>query len=553
MMTGGPDRGLGVDAWFRHPVRAAACNDTTLHFRRHCERSEAIQGFSILLWIATAAVPPREDAPARRPGHLLKTPQKQTEASGLQARRLAAYLLKAVLRDKQPFDEAFAASGAKAAFATLEFRDRAFARAIAATALRRLGQIEDLLRRFLEKPLPAEAFEARFILIAGTVQLTFMDVAPHAAISLAVEQAKGSRGAHRYAGLINAVLRKVSANAAQIVPQQDAATLNTPAWLFSRWTRHYGEETVRRIAAAHLEEPALDLSFKAGPAEWAARLSGTLLPWGTVRLAAKGRIEDIEGYGEGAWWVQDAAAALPALLLGDVGGKRIADLCAAPGGKTAELAARGAQVTAVDLSASRLRRLRENLARLDLKADVVQADAGEWTPPELFDAVLLDAPCSATGTIRRNPDIPYLKSEADVDALVLVQARLLSHALSLVKPGGQLVYSTCSLEPEEGEAQIARLLASRTDVALVPIDPRRHCEPRLGGRGKLREAIQGQVPDGVLDRHGGQGRLATTTGPDHTLGIPAETVTAAGMLRTLPFHAGGMDGFFAALLTKRPE
>ncbi len=427
------------------------------------------------------------------------------ENSGLKARQLAVHLLKAVLRDKQPFDDAFAGTGAKDAFAGLEFRDRAFARAIAATALRRLGQIENLLSRFLEKPLPAEAFEARFILIAGSVQLAFMAVAPHAAISLAVEQAKASHGAHRYAGLINAVLRKVAANAKAIIAEQDAAVLNTPAWLFTRWAGHYGEETARKIAAAHLKEPALDLSVKADAPAWAARLGGEVLPWGSVRLSVKGRIEDIEGYAEGAWWVQDAAAALPALLLGEVGGKRVADLCAAPGGKTAELAARGALVTAVDVSASRLHRLKENLDRLRLHAEIVQADVAGWTPPEAFDAVLLDAPCSATGTIRRNPDIPYLKTPADIAALSAVQARLLDHAVGLLKPGGQLVYSTCSLEAEEGEAQIERLLASRPDVAFIPIQ----------------------------------------TGE---LNIPAECITPSGMLRTLPFHSGGMDGFLAARL-----
>ncbi len=458
----------------------------------------------------------------------------------MQARRLAVYLLRAVLRERQPFDEAFAGSGAKAAFAGLESRDRAFAHAIAATALRRLGQIEDLLGRFMQKPLPADAFEARFILIAAVAQLAFMEVAPHAAISLAVDQAKASRGTHRYAGLINAVLRKVSANAAAILAEQDAGRLNTPAWLFARWARHYGEETARLIAAAHLEEPALDLSVKADAAAWAARLGGELLPSGTVRLSVKGRIEDIEGYAEGAWWVQDAAAALPALLLGDVRGLRVADLCAAPGGKTAELAARGAHVTAVDHSASRLHRLKENLDRLGLEAEIVQADVAAWTAPGPCDAVLLDAPCSATGTIRRNPDIPYLKAEADIAALSGVQARLLEHALGLLKPGGLLVYSTCSLEAEEGEAQIERLLVARPDVALLPIVPDRHCEPS--------EAIQDQASDAAMDARGGQDRLAMTDA-----NIPPECVTPSGMLRTLPFHCDRMDGFFAARLTLNPS
>src|SRR5271157_1789977 len=232
----------------------------------------------------------------------------QSQTSGLQARQLASHLLKAVLRNKQPFDEALAASSAKAAFSGLAFRDRAFARAIAATALRRLGQIEDMLGRFLEKPLPADAFEARFILISGVTQLAFMEVAPHAAIGLAVEQAKGTRAARHLAGLVNAVLRRVSANEAEILAEQDASKLNTPGWLWRRWVRHYGEEIASRIAAAHLEEPPLDFSMKLDAASWAEPLSGSLLPWGTVRVSAKGRIEDIEGYAEGAWWVQDAAA-----------------------------------------------------------------------------------------------------------------------------------------------------------------------------------------------------------------------------------------------------
>jgi len=435
-----------------------------------------------------------------------QTPARGADSSGLTARRLAVYLLKSVLHDHQSFDEAFAGSSARAAFSDMEARDRAFARAIATIALRRLGQIEDMVGRFVEKPLAADAFEARAILIAGTAQLAFMDVAPHAAIGLAVEQAKASRFSRYLAGLINAVLRRVSENKAAILQEQDAAALNTPAWLWERWTAHYGEATAREIAGAHLEEPTLDLSVKADAGEWAAKLQGEVLPWGSVRLSHKGRVEEIEGYAEGAWWVQDAAAAIPALLLGDVAGKRVADLCAAPGGKTAQLAALRAQVTAVDISSSRLRRLGENLARLGLSADIVQTNAAEWIPAEPFDAILLDAPCSATGTIRRNPDIAHLKKAADIAALARVQKRLLRHALTLLKPGGTLVYATCSLEPEEGEAQIEALLAERADVRLLPIDAAE-------------------------------------------LGLAPEAITPNGCLRTLPFHAGGMDGFFAARLT----
>ncbi|HZV22075.1 MAG TPA: RsmB/NOP family class I SAM-dependent RNA methyltransferase, partial [Hyphomicrobiales bacterium] len=282
---------------------------------------------------------------------------------------------------------------------------------------------------------------------------------------------------------------------------------NTPPWLYWRWCDAYGEACARNIAAAHLEEPALDLSVRADADGWAKRLRGELLPWGSLRIRLKGRVEDIDGYTEGEWWVQDAAAALPALLLGDVKNKRVADLCAAPGGKTAQLAARGAVVTAVDISEPRLRRLRENLARLNLKAGIVQADAAEWTSARRFDAILLDVPCSATGTIRRNPDIPYLKSEADLAKLLPLQRRLLENALCLLKPGGCLVYSTCSLEPEEGEAQIDWLLSNHGEIKLVPVDAPSLC-------------------------------------------IPPEAVTPAGMLRTLPFHCGGMDGFFAAKIEK---
>jgi 16S rRNA (cytosine967-C5)-methyltransferase len=261
------------------------------------------------------------------------------------------------------------------------------------------------------------------------------------------------------------------------------------------------------------QEPALDLSVKQDAASWAERLRGRVLPNGTVRMLAQGAVTLLPGFREGAWWVQDAAAALPATLLGDVRGLRVADLCAAPGGKTAQLAFAGARVTAVDRSAQRLTRLRENFTRLGLAIETVAADALEWQS-EPFDAVLLDAPCSSTGTIRRHPDVPWIKGEADLAALTSLQTRLLDRAVELTRPGGTLVYCVCSLEPEEGEDQIAALLARDTRVSRKPI------------------------------------------APADVAGV-AEFISAAGDLRTLPTHWpdseprwGGLDGFYGSRLLR---
>jgi len=244
-------------------------------------------------------------------------------------------------------------------------------------------------------------------------------------------------------------------------------------------------------------------------------MSGRVLPNRSVRLLPTGRIEALPGFEQGAWWVQDAAASLPAHLMGDVAGKRVADLCPAPGGKTAQLALAGASVAAVDISKTRLKTLSANLARLGLAATTVAADAATWSPEERFDAVLLDAPCSSTGTIRRHPDIPYLKSPKDIDALAALQARLLDNATTLLKPGGTLVYSTCSLELEEGEAQIAALLARNSGVQVDPI-----------------------LPGDVFGQ------------PDW--------LQPPGFLRTFPYQLdlgtpewSGMDGFFAARLKRK--
>ena len=432
---------------------------------------------------------------------------------GLPARRMAVRVLASVLDDGHSLDEVLERlnAGVLASFAE---RDRGFVRAIASTTLRRLGQIDAALAAFMDKPLPKGAGPARQILRSAAAQLLFMDAKPHAVIDLAVRLAAEDRRARAFKGVVNAVLRRVAGESPAVVAAQDAAVLDVPAWLWSRWCARYGEATARAIAAMHLEEPALDLTVKADPDGWAERLGGRVLPNRSVRLAAGGRIEALAGFSTGDWWVQDAAASLPARLLGDVAGRRVLDLCAAPGGKTAQLASRGAIVTAVDRSPQRIARLEANLARLGLAATAIVADALDVRPDQPFDAVLLDAPCTATGTIRRHPDIPWLKTEAGIAEMAAAQERLLRHAVDLVAPGGRLVYCTCSLEPEEGEDRIARLIADGAPVERAAIDPAE-------------------------------------------VGAPAEAATPAGDLRTLPCHwpapepsMGGLDGFFISRLTK---
>lgn len=433
-------------------------------------------------------------------------------SAGLPARESAVRLIAAVLDEGHSFDAAVA----KELKATsLPPRDRALARLIAATVLRRLGELEAVLQSFLEKPLPKRQGRLWPILLAGAAQLLFLATPPHAAVGLAVDQARADRLARRYDKLVNALLRRVAREGAAVLEGCDGVRLDIPEWLFKRWIATYGEADARRIAQASLTEAPLDLSVKSAPEGWARRLGGFTLPTDSVRLAAGGRIEDLDGYADGAWWVQDAAAALPARLLGPIAGRSVADLCAAPGGKTAQLAAAGADVTAVDLAETRLARLRTNLGRLQLKATLVEADAATWAPGRTFDAVLLDAPCTATGTIRRHPDILRLKRADDIAALAALQWRLLENAVGLVAAGGTLLYCTCSLEPEEGVRQIEALLARAPQLARAPIAP-------------------GEC------------------------GIPAEWITSDGDLRTLPFHLpldrpelSGLDGFYAARLIRR--
>jgi len=430
---------------------------------------------------------------------------------GLTARRAAAAVLSRVFDDRQPLEQAFAVV-ADSMLARTSASDRAFARALATTVMRRRGQIDDAIDRYLAKPLPRRSGSTRRLIAVAVAELLFLDAKPHAAVDCAVALAGEDPAARHFKGLVNAVLRRVAETKAELLAVADATRLNTPDWLWRRWTATYGPERARAIAAAHLVEPPLDLTLK-DPVQaplYAERLDAVELPTGSLRRRGHGRLENLPGFAEGDWWVQDAAAALPARLLGEVKGRTVFDLCAAPGGKTAQLAVRGARVSAVDKSPTRLALVEASLRRLGLQAQLVTADAAEWRPGTAADAILLDAPCSATGTLRRHPDVAHLKRDSDIESLSRLQESLLDHAAELVRPGGLLVFSTCSLENEEGPEVIARFLGRRMDFARWPVN-------------------------------------ATEVGECR------EFLTADGDLRTLPCHWpqwGGLDGFFAARLRR---
>jgi 16S rRNA (cytosine967-C5)-methyltransferase len=446
----------------------------------------------------------------------IKTTRRERDAEavpGFAVRSIAADVVDGVLRRRRALDEELDGAAAHPGLAGLADRDRALTRALAATALRRLGTLRHLLGLFLDRGVPKEAPRVETALLIGAAQILFLEVPDHAAVDLAVRLAQADRHAKPYSGLVNAVLRRLAREGAERLRALDMAVLDTPQWLMARWIETYGAEAAHAIAAANGHEPALDLTVKSDPQGWAARLDGRVIPTGSVRLVAHGVVTALPGFAEGAWWVQDAAAALPARLFGDVSGRRVADLCAAPGGKTAQLASAGAHVTAVDRAPARLERLRQNLARLSLEAERVCTDVADWTATP-FDAVLLDAPCSATGTIRRHPDVPWLKRASDIATLAALQRRLMSRAISLLRSGGILVFCTCSLEPEEAQDIVADLLAREGGIRRVPI-----------------------TPSEVFGRD--------------------EFISKDGDLRTLPCHLpdpdsrlAGLDGFYAARLQK---
>jgi 16S rRNA (cytosine967-C5)-methyltransferase len=436
---------------------------------------------------------------------------------GLAARRIAADILDGVLHKHRTLDDQLDGAGAHPGLKALADRDRALMRRLVATILRRLGTLGHVLSRLLNRGIPTDAPRAQSALLIGAAQILWMDVPDHAAVDLSVRLVQSDRRAAKYAGLVNAVLRRCAREGQPLIDEIKTQTLDVPEWLLARWIAHYGETVAREIAVALGHEPSLDITVKSDAEQWATRLHGETLPTGTVRTLLQGSVTMLPGFAEGQWWVQDAAAALPMRLLGDVAGKTIVDLCAAPGGKTAQLVQAGARVIAVDRSPGRMARLRDNFARLGLEAETVVADAAEWDGGSNaggFDGIIVDAPCGSTGTIRRHPDVAWLRQESDITALTALQKRLLQKSVSLLKPGGTLVYCTCSLEPDEGEHAIAALLASDASVRRVPIEA---------------------------------GEVAGLS----------EILTPEGDLRTLPCHLphadprlGGLDGFYAARLVK---
>lgn len=439
-----------------------------------------------------------------------------TVIPGLAARQAAARLLAAVIEARTPLDGMTDAHHGHPQYRALDERDRGLVRAILISALRHRVTIESLIAARLDRPLPGNAHMLSHVLHIALAQILFLDIPDSAAVDLAVSQARADPRTQRFAALVNAVLRGVARAKETALPTALAAARDAPAWFIKRLEDAYGAAQAEAILAAHRLESPVDFTVKSDAEKWAGLFGGTVLPTGSVRLGKLDRaVTELPGYAEGEWWVQDAAAALPARLFGPISGLRVADLCAAPGGKTAQLLLAGAHVTAVEISENRMKRLASNLARLNLDAELVVADIATYAPAEKFDALLLDAPCSSTGTVRRHPDVLWTKTEADIIKLAGVQRRLLVHAAKLVRPGGTIVFSNCSLDPQEGEHLVRAFLAETPDFALAPIAP--------------------DEISGIADFVSPEGWLRTTPA-----GMPMETAALSGL-----------DGFFAARMKCR--
>lgn len=419
------------------------------------------------------------------------------------ARLCAAKAVHAVLTQQAQLEAALARAPG---YDELASNDKAFARLIAATTMRRLGQIDLVLAAFTDRRPHGIAAS---ILRTGAAQLIFLGTPPHAAVGESVAIARLNKKSSGFAGLINAVLRRVDqegrAELAKTAPQD-----NLPKWIRRSWEKAYGRASMRRMALLLAENPPLDIYVPSGAEDWHTKIGGQRIGEHTIRLERASGVSDLPGFEDGAWWVQDIASSVPVELLGDVSGLNVLDMCSAPGGKTLQLAAKGANVTALDKSETRLARVKANLARARLQAEVVCADAAEWEAEQPYDIVLLDAPCTATGTFRRHPDVLHNKTPRDLQSLVKIQKKLLSRASDLVRPGGRLVYCTCSLQAEEGEMQVDGFLKTHPDWAT---------------------ALQASLPR--------EWSLQTNPAGDY--------------IRILPHglsNMGGSDGFFTAVLTK---
>lgn len=424
----------------------------------------------------------------------------------LTTRRLALRAFDDVYRKKKSLDAAVLDISLDG---DLSGSDKAFSRLLVIDSLRRLGEIDDILFRFLEKPLPSKHAFVQDVLRLSVLQIFFLKTVPYAAVSTGVELLKSYRkGA--FCALANAVLRKVAAQSENIKTDE---LKNFPDWLIEKWQKAYGKKVSLRLAKSFLKEAPLDFSVKENPALWAEKLHGSVLPSGTVRRMESVNVSLLEGYETGDWWVQDFSASLPVKMFSALKGKRVLDVCAAPGGKTAQLCQAGALVTALDVSEKRMRRLKENMDRLSFTPQTVVADFRRWkeqNPHIRFDAVLLDAPCSATGTLRRHPDILYHRTADDVQRLCTVQRELLEAALDVLKENGELVYAVCSLLPQEGVEQADFI--EQTGLAV---------------RLPLKESV-----------------------------VPDEVITKKGDVLVFPDtfeNVGGADGFYACRLMKRKK
>ncbi len=433
---------------------------------------------------------------------------------GLLARAAAAALLNDIITNGHALDERLSPSAVPNRLAGIDARDRALVRSIVTVALRRLGTIRQAINKLMERGLPRQAAHIEWTLVVGAAQILFLDVPDHAAVDLAVRIVRLEAKTAPFASLVNAVLRNIARERDAILAASEPLEQDTPHWLAARWRKTYGDVAAHAIAAINCTEPTLDLTVRSDIQSWQQKLGGTILPTGSLRLETHVPINELEGFDEGQWWVQDAAAALPAQLLRVKPGMKVADFCAAPGGKAAQLAALGADVTAIDRSAERLKILAANFARLHLRAEMIVADV-TGLKGLTFDAILIDPPCTGTGTIRRHPDIAWIKKASDITALAAMQSRMLDKAAEMVKPGGLIVFCTCSIEPEEGEMQIQAFLRRNPDMARLPIEP-----AEVGG---LQE---------ILNEFGEMRTLPSQ--------LPAENPRLAGL-----------DGFFAARLIRR--